>query len=67
MCTWNPITGARGAQLMPRQMNESNAQSLESLSRIEELQADVVAVGHGDPVRESPHVAVARARERVAA
>jgi len=67
LCTWNPITGARGAQLMPRQMNESNAQSLESLSRIEELQADVVAVGHGDPIRECPRVAVARARERLAA
>jgi glyoxylase-like metal-dependent hydrolase (beta-lactamase superfamily II) len=66
LCTWNPVTGSRGAQLMPRQMNVSNAQALESLARLEGLEADVVLAGHGEPHRESPGVAVARATEKVA-
>ena len=66
LCTWNPITGSRGVQLMPRQMNVSNAQALESLAHLEQPEADVVLVGHGEPCRESPRVAVARARERAA-
>ncbi|MEK6229414.1 MAG: MBL fold metallo-hydrolase [Actinomycetota bacterium] len=64
LCTWNPVTGDRGVQLMPRQMNESNSRCLESLVRIEQLDADVLLVGHGDPYRESPRVAVARGREK---
>jgi hypothetical protein len=64
---WNPVTGSRGIQLMPRQMNVSNAQALESLARVEQLEAGAVLVGHGEPYRESPRVAVARAREKAAA
>ena len=64
LCTWNPITGSRGAQLMPRQMNVSNAKALESLDHLEGLEGDVVLVGHGEPCRESPKLAVGRAREK---
>lgn len=64
LCTWNPITGSRGIQLMPRQMNVSDAQALESLARFEALEADVVLVGHGEPYRERPRVAAAGAREK---
>ncbi len=67
LCTWNPVTGARGIQLMPRQMNVSNAQCLESLARFDDLEADAVLAGHGEPFTESPRVAAARAREQAAA
>ena len=67
LCMWNPITGSRGIQLMPRQMNVSHDQALESLARVEQLEAGAVLVGHGEPYRESPRVAVARAREKAAA
>jgi glyoxylase-like metal-dependent hydrolase (beta-lactamase superfamily II) len=63
LCTWNAVTGREGPQLMPSAMNVSNAQALESLARIERLEADVLLVGHGEPWRESPAAAVARARE----
>jgi len=66
LCMWNPVTGSRGIQLMPRQMNVSNAQALESLARLEQLEAGAVLVGHGKPCRESLRVAVARAREKAA-
>jgi len=66
LCMWNPVTGSRGIQLMPRQMNVSNAQALESLARVEQLEAGAVLVGHGEPCRESLRVAVARAREKAA-
>ena len=64
LCTWNPVTGDRGIQLMPRQMNVSNAQALESLARIEPLEAEVVLVGHGEPYRESPRVGGGAGRGR---
>jgi glyoxylase-like metal-dependent hydrolase (beta-lactamase superfamily II) len=63
LCTFNPLTGARGTQLMPFPLNVDNARALESLSRIEALDAHVVLPGHGDPVRESPAAAVAHARQ----
>ena len=61
ICTWHPITGRRGAQLMA--FNVSNSQALESLSRYEDLDADLVLVGHGEPWERGPAAAVAAARE----
>jgi glyoxylase-like metal-dependent hydrolase (beta-lactamase superfamily II) len=63
LCTWNPLTGARAAQLMPpRGFNEDNEQARESLGRIEGIEADVMLVGHGEPWREGPAAAVNEAR-----
>ena len=62
LCTWSPATARTGAQLMPSGFNVSEAQALESLARIESVEAQVVLVGHGEPWRESPAAAVSAAR-----
>jgi glyoxylase-like metal-dependent hydrolase (beta-lactamase superfamily II) len=62
LCTWNPLTGRLGAQMMPSALNVSNEQTLDSLSRLEALTAQVVLPGHGEPYREGPRAAVAAAR-----
>jgi glyoxylase-like metal-dependent hydrolase (beta-lactamase superfamily II) len=61
LCTWHPITGERGPQLM--EFNVSNKTALDSLSRYEGLDADLVLVGHGEPWTEGPKAAVERARQ----
>jgi glyoxylase-like metal-dependent hydrolase (beta-lactamase superfamily II) len=66
MCTWNPLTGARGPQLMPpRGFNTSNEETRESLGRIEGVEAEVLLVGHGHPWHEGPAAAVNEARARL--
>ena len=62
MCSRNPLTGRLGPQVPPAAFNVSSNQALESLSKIEPLQAAVVGFGHGDPWREGIGEAVARAR-----
>lgn len=62
LCTWNPITGRDGAQLMPSAFNVSTAGALESLARLESLDAQVLLPGHGEPFRGSPAAAVSAAR-----
>jgi glyoxylase-like metal-dependent hydrolase (beta-lactamase superfamily II) len=62
LCTLNPVTGARGPQLMPRSFNLSSATCLDSLAEIEDLEAGVVVFGHGEPWREGVAAAVERAR-----
>lgn len=62
LCTWNPLTGRSGAQLMPSPFNVSNAQALESLAVLEPVEAQVTLPGHGEPWRESPAAAVSAAR-----
>ena len=59
----NPMTGRMGPQIMPSGFNISSAQALESLSNLENLDADLVLFGHGEPWTEGPAAAVARARE----
>jgi glyoxylase-like metal-dependent hydrolase (beta-lactamase superfamily II) len=66
MCTWNPVTGARGAQLMPHAFNESNADALTSLEALELVEAAVLLPGHGEPWRNGVSSAVAEARSRAA-
>src|ERR1700693_2626743 len=63
LCTRNPLTGARGPQLMPTAFNQSNATIPDSLSRIESLDARVLLFGHGEPWTEGAGEAVRRARE----
>jgi len=61
LCTWHPTRGRRGAQLMA--FNVSTPQSFESLAKIEELPAELVLVGHGEPWTGGAAAAVAQARE----
>jgi glyoxylase-like metal-dependent hydrolase (beta-lactamase superfamily II) len=63
LCTWHPVLGRLGPQVMPAAFNVSSAQSLESLSRIEPIAANVLLPGHGEPWTGSPADAAARARE----
>jgi len=65
LCTWNPLTGVRAPQLMPRAFNENSSQCLASLGRIERLEAEVVLAGHGEPFTDAPAAAVERAREHL--
>jgi glyoxylase-like metal-dependent hydrolase (beta-lactamase superfamily II) len=60
ICTWHPISGRRGPQLMA--FNVSNSEALDSLSRWEGLDAGLVLVGHGEPWTEGPAAAAAGAR-----
>jgi glyoxylase-like metal-dependent hydrolase (beta-lactamase superfamily II) len=63
LCTWHPVLGRLGPQVMPGAFNVSSAQSLQSLGHIEGLHADVLLPGHGEPWTEGPAAAVAQARE----
>ena len=63
LCTWNPLTGATGPQLMPPPLNTSNERALASLDALDDLEAEWVLPGHGDPWRGAPAEAAARARE----
>ena len=60
LATVSLLTGETGPQLLP--FNEDSQQARESLSRLEELPAGVVVVGHGAPFEGTPGEAVARAR-----
>jgi glyoxylase-like metal-dependent hydrolase (beta-lactamase superfamily II) len=63
LCTWNPLTGRLGPQVMPAAFNVSSDESLASLAKIESLGAAVVLVGHGEPWTDGVESAAARARE----
>jgi glyoxylase-like metal-dependent hydrolase (beta-lactamase superfamily II) len=63
LCTWNPLTGSLGAQLMPTVFNTSTDQCFESLAALEGIQARVVLPGHGDPWPEGAAAAVQNARQ----
>jgi glyoxylase-like metal-dependent hydrolase (beta-lactamase superfamily II) len=58
--TFGLATGRTGPQLMP--FNEDALRARESLSRLEDLAADTVVVGHGGPFEGTPAEAVAAAR-----
>ena len=60
MCTWHPMRGRRGAQVMA--FNVSTPQSYESLAKVEDLDADLLLPGHGEPWTVGPAAAVAEAR-----
>jgi glyoxylase-like metal-dependent hydrolase (beta-lactamase superfamily II) len=63
LCTWNPLTGRPGPQIMPAAFTVSVAGELEALARIEGLDAAIVLPGHGNPWTEGVPALVARARE----
>jgi glyoxylase-like metal-dependent hydrolase (beta-lactamase superfamily II) len=62
ICTRNPLTGSRGPELVPRPLNVSSGRMLESLERIEDLDAPHLLVVHGPPWTGSIADAVARVR-----
>jgi glyoxylase-like metal-dependent hydrolase (beta-lactamase superfamily II) len=63
MCTWNPLTGRLGPQVMPGGLAISSAAEIESLGRLEGIEAGMLVPGHGEPWTEGVAAAVARARE----
>jgi glyoxylase-like metal-dependent hydrolase (beta-lactamase superfamily II) len=63
LCTWNPLTGRPGPQLMPRAFASSESQAADSLARLEGIEAGVVLPGHGAPWTDGVANLVARARE----
>jgi glyoxylase-like metal-dependent hydrolase (beta-lactamase superfamily II) len=62
LCTWNPLTGRPGPQIMPGAFAVSSEQAMDSLTRIEDVAAGVVLPGHGDPWMGGVAPAVAGAR-----
>jgi len=63
LCTWNPLTGTQGPQVMPKPFNVDYEQCFSSLAALRDLGADELLPGHGDPWRGSPADAAARASE----
>jgi glyoxylase-like metal-dependent hydrolase (beta-lactamase superfamily II) len=64
LCTWNPLTDERAPQVMPKPFNVDYAKCYESLARLEELDADTLLTGHGEPWRNGVGEAVKAARSR---
>jgi glyoxylase-like metal-dependent hydrolase (beta-lactamase superfamily II) len=62
LCSRNPLTGREGPQVPPAAFNVSSEQALASLSKLEPVEAAVVAFGHGDPWEGGVGAAVQRAR-----
>lgn len=49
LVTHNPLTGRTGPQVQPSGLNSDTAQALASLSALENLNAEIILPGHGDP------------------
>jgi glyoxylase-like metal-dependent hydrolase (beta-lactamase superfamily II) len=58
------VTGQPGAHVAPQAANTSTNQAYESLSRIEELDAQNLYFGHGDPSTQGTRAIVAEARAK---
>ena len=58
------VSGQPGAHLAPAAANTSTNQACESLSRIEELDAQTLYFGHGDPSTQGTRAIVAEARAK---
>ena len=62
LCTWNPLTGKLGPQVMPTVFNVSTDQCFESLAAVEQTGIRVLLPGHGEPWWEGAAGAVEHAR-----
>jgi glyoxylase-like metal-dependent hydrolase (beta-lactamase superfamily II) len=62
LCTWNPLTGRLGAQVMPSVFNTSTQACFESLGALEGLQAEALLPGHGEPWQQGAAAAAQNAR-----
>jgi glyoxylase-like metal-dependent hydrolase (beta-lactamase superfamily II) len=58
----NVLTGRRGPQIGPAGFNTSSDQALESLRKLEGVEAGIVLFGHGDPWTGGVDAAIAAAR-----
>lgn len=63
ICELNPLTGSRGAQLLPSAFNRDSQQALRSLDKLGGAGARLILPGHGDPIRE-PQTALDAAKRR---
>jgi glyoxylase-like metal-dependent hydrolase (beta-lactamase superfamily II) len=63
LCTYNPLTGARGPQVMPKAFAADALKMMASLEALERIDAGLMLFGHGEPWTDGPAAAVARARE----
>jgi glyoxylase-like metal-dependent hydrolase (beta-lactamase superfamily II) len=63
-CTWHVISGERGPQ--PNAFNISTDRAVESLRRYDDIDADLVLVGHGEPWTDGPARAVELVRASTA-
>ncbi len=61
LITQDPLTRAIGPRLLHKAFNHDQAGAVRSLSRLLELEADVVAPGHGELFHGSPAEAVEQA------
>jgi glyoxylase-like metal-dependent hydrolase (beta-lactamase superfamily II) len=59
---YNVLTGRRGPQVGPAGFNESSEQALASLSRLQDVEAETILFGHGDPWRSGAQSAIEAAR-----
>lgn len=63
LCSYNPLTGERGPQLMPKAFTNDVARAMDSLDRISGLDVEQLLPGHGDPIPD-PDAAVEQAKRR---
>jgi glyoxylase-like metal-dependent hydrolase (beta-lactamase superfamily II) len=63
LCSYNPLTGERGPQLMPKALTHDVAEATASLDRMRGLGVEQLLPGHGDPI-DDPDAAVERAKRR---
>jgi glyoxylase-like metal-dependent hydrolase (beta-lactamase superfamily II) len=62
LCTLNPLTGRKGPQLLPRALNKSSQEMLDSLGKLGAADGAVLHFGHGEPWSDGAAAAVERAR-----
>jgi glyoxylase-like metal-dependent hydrolase (beta-lactamase superfamily II) len=62
LCTYNPLTGTRGPQLMPKAFTRNLHQANTSLDRLAEVEAANVLPGHGEPWTDGAKAAAEQAR-----
>ena len=63
LCNYNPLTGTRGPQILPKAFAYDALQAIASLTALERIDAGVMLFGHGEPWTDGPSSAVTHARE----
>jgi glyoxylase-like metal-dependent hydrolase (beta-lactamase superfamily II) len=63
LCSYNPLTGEHGPQLMPKSLTHDVSQASASLDRMSGLGVEQLMPGHGDPIAD-PDAAVEQAKRR---
>lgn len=58
----SPLTGRKGPQVMPSALNRDTGQAIRSLAALEQIPAEVILPGHGEPWTEGTREAVRLAR-----